>query len=236
MPLVPASEREQLIGTESSGSIGTFAERAQEFANAAHDARLGGTQIDAVWVVCKHASPSWAARSSWLDRMAAQQYCGNIVHIELVFCNTSTQVRIAYTVDKADAKYPGSGFVRMVTPDPSHTYPAPAWTCHRLASLTPAEIYGLMAFCQRQVGKPFNYNMYWHFAPLIGALVAGEPCVEEPHYFCSQLIASALRWIRPRTHAALNPRRCTPAMLHELLSHDSDGRTVMFRPAAALAL
>jgi len=238
MALLPSEERASLladgidIGGDRRQSIGQFAHQIDEFERIAQEAATAGSQIDDVWVVCRHVTDEWKKRSSWLDRVGAERFSGNIVHIELVFINRLSSVRIAYTVDKAGPRDPASGFVRMVAPDPRETYPAPLWTIHRLGSLRPAEIYGMLAFCQRQVGKPFNYGMYWNFVPLIGGIVAGEPLVEEPHYFCSQLVASALRWVRPWMQ--LNPRRCTPALLHALLGADTDGLTVFFRPADTL--
>jgi len=231
MALLPADETASLLPSSDAGDpIGTFAHRLADFQQAADDAAAAGTQIDDVWVACRHATDGWKRRSSWLDRTAAERFCDGIVHIELVFVNRLSQVRIAYTVDKPDPRDTASGFVRMVAPDPRQTYPTPLWTVHRVSSLRPAEIYGMLAFCQRQVGKPFNYGMYWNFVPLVGPLIAGEPLIEEPHYFCSQLVAAALRWVRP--WMALNPRRCTPALLHRLLGADSaaDNLTIFFRP------
>lgn len=234
MSLLPASETKSLLLPAERDEIGTFAERARDFAAQASVAGEGG--VDEVWVVCRHVTPSWAARSIWIDRYAAERVCGGIVHIEAVFRNRATSEMIAYTVDKPNPREPGSGFVRLVAPDARRTYPAPTWTCHKLSSLSPAERYGMLAFMQRQVDKPFNYGMYWNFLPVLGPLFAGESEVEETHYFCSQLIASALRWIRPTQYATIEPRRCTPAILHAILSAERSDELSLFRPVDTLEL
>ena len=80
MSLLPASETESLLLPAERDEIGTFAERARDFAAQASVAGEGG--VDEVWVVCRHVTPSWAARSIWIDRYAAERVCGGIVHIE----------------------------------------------------------------------------------------------------------------------------------------------------------
>lgn len=218
----------------SADAIGTFAELETAFAQLAESA--GASAIDEVWIVCKHATPSWNQRANALDRLACQRVCGGIVHIEAVFRNRATSAMIAYTVDKHDPERPFSGFVRAVAPDPRETYPSPPWSCHLISTLTPAERYGMLAYMQRQVDKPFNMGMYWNFLPVVGALLAGESQPEESRYFCSQLVASALRWIRPRKYADLEPRRCTPAMLVALLADEQSTVVSLFRPPDTLEL
>lgn len=232
MSLTGGAETQSLLLTPERDELGRFADRVGDFAaQAAADGAIGE-----VWVACRHASPTWAARASWVDRYAAQRVCGGIVHIEVVFRNPDTSAMLAYTVDKPDPRRPETGYVRAIEADARRTYPTPAWTVHKLSSLTPAERYGMLAYMQRQVGKPFNYGMYWNFMPVVGPLFAGESEVEETHYFCSQLVASALCWIRPAHYAQLEPRRCTPALLHAMLSTERSNEMCLFRPVDMLEL
>lgn len=234
--LQPDSEAASLLHAEPVPPLGRFADQAHVFAAQAAYSEAAGTGIDQVWVACKYVTPSWEARTGWLERWGCKHYCGNVIHIEMVFRNSATSTMVAYTIDKPDPKRPECGRVRAILPDPRETYPAPMWTRHLLPSLTPAERYGLMAFMERQTDKPFNAGMYTNFLPVVGPLFAGESAVEEDRYFCSQLVACALRWIRPEQYADIEPRRCSPPQLQAMLLTETSDHSVLFRPADTLEL
>ena len=67
-----------------------------------------------------------------------------------------------------------------------------------------------------------KWGMYLNFAPILPDLFAGASQPEEDKYFCSQLVAAALKWIRPVQFAAVEPRRCTPAVLHRMMMANGD--------------
>ena len=234
--LHPEAETASLLRAEPVPPLGRFADQEAWFATRAAQAEADGTGVDQVWVACKYATPTWMARTGWLERWGCKHYCNNIIHIEMVFRNSPTSTMVAYTIDKPDPTRPECGRVRAILPDPRETYPAPNWSRHLLSSLTPAERYGLMAFMERQIDKPFNANMYTNFLPVLGPLFAGESVVEEERYFCSHLVACALRWIRPAQYADIEPRRCSPAQLQAVLSAERSTHMVLFRPVDTLEL
>lgn len=171
-----------------------------------------------VRVVMKHNTPQDLALLASYERWAISSRCRGIVHIELLFENSVTGERIAFTVDRHDPKRPGSGRVRTLCPDPRRSYNPARWSTFMIATLSGAECHGLLAFCGRQVGKPFNFNMYYTFLPWVGPLfVSGEQRTEYPTYYCSELVAAALKWVRPRGYAHIDARRCTPAILYDTL-------------------
>lgn len=184
----------------------------------------GEPTVAEVWIAVLRGGQSRTAQgvAAW-ERWAIAHYCDGITHVELVMRDSQGQV-VAWTVDKRNAaRDPDSGVVRLRQHNQMQMYPPPWWQCKQVASLTPAERMGLVYYLWRQAGKPMDeWGMKKNFVPLIGAWLVGEPLDEEPAYFCSQLVASAFRWIRPAQFHDVNPRRCTPAQLDTLLSNHAD--------------
>lgn len=171
---------------------------------------------------------------SW-ERWAIGEYCDGYVHIELAFVDSNGGAA-AWTVNRYDPSKdekelgrkprPGervTGYVHRVHPDLSVSYDPRWWESYNLSSLFPEERYGLYSFCERQQGKPMDkWGMYMNFVPIVRDLCIGASRVEEDKYFCSQLVAAALKWIRPRQFVSVEPRRCTPAVLHQLMMNNGD--------------
>lgn len=195
----------------------------------------GEPVITDVYVMMMRAVESRSsAWNSW-ERWAIATHCDGYVHIELAFVDSNGQVA-AWTVNRHDPTKderelgrpprPGervSGYVHQVHHDMSRSYDRRWWEDYHLSSLSPGERYALYAFCQRQEGKPMDkWGMYINFAPVLADWWMGTSRMEEDKYFCSQLVASALKWIRPRQFAGVEPRRCTPAALHRIMEHNGD--------------
>jgi hypothetical protein len=208
--------------------------------------RIGAPTIEDVWVMLFHSPPSQSSTLTTLERWALAKYCGGVSHIELAFRDSNGSL-MAFTVDRVDlAKDPASGFVRRAWRDPANAYPAISpsdgttriWSHRHISSLTPAERLGLMEFCYRQVGKPMDSTgMYLNFMPMVGSWFVGASRAEEDKYYCSQLVACALRWIRPQRFASVDPRRCTPGELIRVLDTNHDMfLTSSFRPVSAVEL
>lgn len=136
----------------------------------------------------------------------------------------------AWTVDFADPRKPGSGKVRSYVGSRASMYPTERWEYYSISSLSPQEIYGLVAYLNNQIGKEMDGRGLYMNMPVLRWFI-GEPNVEEEKYFCSQLMCSALRWIRPEQYAHINPRRCTPMGLYTMLQDRGEFREqVSFRP------
>lgn len=211
--------------TLGSQPLGRFVDREAEFdAWYQHQVRQQLPVIKDVWIVVLRGAVSRTAQgvAAW-ERWAIGRYCNGITHVELVFRDTADNLQ-RWTVDKYNPERdPESGRVRAKLTDPMTMYPSKYWQCKCVSSLTPAESYGLLEFLYRQQGKPMDeWGMKKNFVPLLGPWLVGEPRDEEDAYFCSQLVASAFRWIRPAQFAHVNPRRCTPAQLDQLLDNNQD--------------
>lgn len=195
----------------------------------------GDPVIADVYVMMMRATES--RRSVWnsWERWAIANHCDGYVHIELAFVDSNGHVA-AWTVNRHDASKderelgrpprPGervSGYVHEVYHDMSQSYDSRWWEDYHLSSLTPGERYALYVFCKRQEGKPMDkWGMYINFMPVLADLWVSKSRPEEDSYFCSQLVASALKWIRPREFADVEPRRCTPAALHKMMERNGD--------------
>jgi len=197
------------------------------------------------WVCFNKLAPS--RRSKWRTRLRRLQgfRAGVFTHVELMF-RDSHGLCVAYTVDEHDPAVLGSGYVRSYIVDPSRDYPAVYWSLFKIQGMSAAQLHGMNFYCERQKGKPFNWWGRWlNFLPLIN-MFAGRARDEEPHYFCSQLVASALRFIWPDRFRHLNPRLCTPeSLLREFAHHKHvflerpvflDNATATTSPPAGLTL
>jgi len=191
--------------------------------------------IDRVFIALLKYSESRRSKLSTLERWAIAKHCGGYTHIELVFEDSNGSV-IAYTVNRHDPKEdekelgrkpkPGervTGYVHTIFPNMEVAYRRPFWEVKFLGTLTAEERYGLWCFCCRQQGKPMDsWGMYLNFMPVLRDFFIGEPQQEEEMYFCSQLVGSALKWIRPDQFSSVNPRRCTPAALRDLMNRHEE--------------
>lgn len=225
-PLVPFSSRVESLDAMYA------AQRAQ-----------GALTIESVWIMLFYSPPSRTSQLTTWERWAIAKHCGGITHIEFAFCDSEGRM-MAFTVDRVDKKVTGSGRVRVIYRDPAVAYPLYGddgdilWTHRHVSSLSAAERIGLMEFCYRQVGKPMdNWGMFMNFLPMLGTMFVGESRDEEDTYYCSQLVACALRWIRPRQFATVDTRRCTPIQLVRLLDANRDMfLTASFRPVSSISL
>jgi len=195
----------------------------------------GHPVITDVYVQMMRSVESRSSAMMSLERKIIATHCDGYVHIELAFVDSQNHVA-AWTVNRydpaKDAKELGrdprpgervTGYVHQVYPDVRRSYDPRWWESYNLGTLHPDERYGLYAFCQRQEGKPMDkWGMYLNFMPLVGEWFIGASQTEEEKYFCSQLVASALKWIRPRQFSHIDPRRCTPAILHQTMVHNGD--------------
>jgi len=156
---------------------------------------------------CCAADNSALGAFGCLSQCYAEEFC----HVELAFnlSEAGTQRLVAWTVDLYNSRVVGSGTVRTLLRD--RPYKPGLWEVHSLAGhFSDTEIAGLFAYCLRQQGKPINSaGLKLNFLPVL-RWFSGTPLVEETTYFCSQLVASALRWVRPTLFATLDPRRATP--------------------------
>lgn len=175
-----------------------------------------------VWVCLCKAKTS---RTSWwrsFVRERTRAIAGEYVHVELLF--RTSRGSFAWTVDLPDETKPGSGYVRLTTIDELNAYPTEFWDTRQIATATGGERVALFDYCRRQEGKPMNdWGLYQNFLPILSwDCFVGTPRLEEDRYFCSQLVASALRWIRPDHFAHVNTRKCTPNELYAILEANQD--------------
>lgn len=177
-------------------------------------------QLRSAWICLCKARTSRGSVWRSLSRKWTADIGGGYSHIELALISTDTKGS-AWTVDFHDPAKQNSGKVRLYELNRGTSYPAEYWDVFQIGSLTPAELIGLNAYCYRQRGKPMNGRGLYANLPLFRAFI-GQPKVEESSYFCSQLIVSALKYIRPESFAAINPRRCTPAQLRDILEANRD--------------
>lgn len=188
--------------------------------------------LQSAWIcLCKaRASRTSVWRS--IFRKWVSDIGGGYSHIELALIATDGSGN-AWTVDFHDPTKENSGVVRLYPLDRQRSYPSEYWDVVQISTLTPAELIGINAYCYRQAGKPMNSRGLYSNMPLLRAFI-GEAKVEEDRYFCSQLIVAALKWIRPETFANINPRKCTPAQLRDILQSNNDlfPSGDIFRPIA----
>lgn len=190
----------------------------------------------AVWICALRAAPS---RTSWwktvFRRLSASISAYNHVELLLVPRDPERQTSYAWTVDFPDPAKPHSGRVRMLAVNTRVAYSSAYWSCFRLGNLTAAEILGIQFFLGRQAGKLMNgRGLYANFMPLT-RWFAGQSLPEEDSWFCSQLIAATLQWIRPAQFYYVNPRRTTPERLVAILIYEHcavyhGGGSEAFRP------
>lgn len=211
-----------------SGYLPTFADSAALLSEWCTKMLQSGTEILGAWVCFRGYTEAEIIGSAgcadcflnWLSRRYSEQY----KHVELVFqmMNNGTREVHAWTVDLPNPARAGTGFVRLVEREPTTCYRPEIWRCFRLADLTQLEHFGLMAYCLRQLGKPINSRgLYWNFLPLL-RVFTGYSLAEEDSYFCSQLVASALKWIRPQRYYFVEPRQCTPVVLLQMLAANGE--------------
>lgn len=228
--------------------LGTF-EESVEWLTDLHNRQIADRcWVDKVWVCFRLYESSEEARvggcCSALLQMMTRSYSEQYKHVELAFRVRDTRPGcrdhvIAWTVDMPGPRHPDSGKVRNIDRDPAsmRTYNPERWQCFRMATLTNIETLGMFAYCVRQDGKPMNSTgLYCNFLPLIGCCT-GPSRREESSYFCSQLVASALKWVRPHQYAWLEPRRCTPLGLYNILIRERQMfESGEFRSASVLEL
>ena len=88
--------------------------------------------------------------------------------------------------------------------------------------LTPAQKFGVFLFCCWQENKPMNSSgIYLNFAS--GGLFAGSTPndFDEDCWFCSQLIAAALKWVGVEEMQSVEPRVTTPGHLKAMMTSGS---------------
>jgi hypothetical protein len=154
-------------------------------------------------------------------------YSEEFKHVELAFLmkenigGVYTSSVISWTVDIQGSSSEGSGRVRAIHRNALECYKPEKWSTFKL-QFTQEEILALFLYCTRQSDKPMNeYGLYCNFLPLLRWCCVGQSQCEEQSYFCSQLISGALKWVRPQQYATLEPRKCTPLALFEMLRRDN---------------
>ena len=220
--LMPASDNDRLLGpaVESSSPPLTAYDDTMvaAFQNThATAVATGQPTIRAVWVAMRGATPTERTGLGRIERWAIEQRCGGVLHIEMAF-QMSDGTALAFTVDRHDPTKEGSGAVRAYAINRETAYPPDRYTTWQLTSFDAHERYALCNFLYRQIGKQFNYSMYTSFLPWIGDWITADMLEwEAPSYFCSQLMAAALRWVRPAQFGGVNPAKCTPGRLVAIL-------------------
>lgn len=212
-------------------ALGTFAELSDtvnlwkltlaEHQYAINDALLCFKRYSETAGGCCAADSSSTALLSCLSTCYSETYC----HAEMAFALTTPVGRklVAYMVDLPSPRHPTAGVVRPIQRNTELSYNVTQWDVISLslAKFTPLELAGLFVYCKRQEDKPMNRaGLQLNFLPVL-RWFAGEPLREESSYFCSQLVASALRWVRPPTFVALDPRRATPLGIFNYMYHVS---------------
>ena len=196
-------------------------------------AEHGGANAGQVWICLLRATSSRTSWSRSFKRWMIRKMAGRYNHVEVLIRMTDGTA-VAYTVDQADPSKPGSGQVRKYTVDRSTVYDPQYWDTFCLSTFDPVETNGVVFFLESQLGKPMNSrSMYANFLPLSSWFVGRPNAFEEQSYFCSQLVIMALGWVRPTPYRYLvNPRRCTPELLHRILEayKDPDQAYSSFRP------
>jgi hypothetical protein len=186
------------------------------------ECRAGRTIVKSIWVCMALSQSSRVSAWRTFKRWLARRIAGPFDHIEVLVVMSNGQCR-PYTVDQHDPRpsKAGSGFVRRPIIDPTDAYPPERWVTCELTSLDIYEAAGISYFLERQLGKPMDSSgMYWNF--LLPMFVWMPSTLEQDAYFCSHLVAAALRWVRPQQFAGVNPLKCTPYKLYRLLRERGD--------------
>lgn len=180
-----------------------------------------GIGIDEVWICLRRATRPGGSWWRQFMRNRTAEVAGAYVHVELMF-KLHNGAQIAFTVDMPEKTKERSGVVRWY--ERAEEYDDARWHLEMIGTLTPLEQIGLWYYCVRQMGKPMNeWGLWANWLPVLSwDIFIGEPQPEEDAYFCSQLVASALRWIRPVQFRAVNPRRCVPVELYHVLRAHHD--------------
>jgi hypothetical protein len=182
-------------------------------------AELVPRPVTAVHVCISRFAPS---RVSWwrtFKRRCVASVAGEFNHVEMLL-TLGADTYVAYTVDQPDPGTPRSGVVRRHAPvSMDATYPASRWIVAEIGGMSAPEMLGVQYFLEHQLGKPMDsWGMYANFAPVLCWFVADRGvCIEYDRYFCSQLVAAALRWVWLERMQHVAPHRCTPAQLYALL-------------------
>ncbi len=184
--------------------------------------RAGNPTIASIWICMSLSQRSRVSAMRTFKRWLTRKIAGPFDHIEILVVLSNGHCR-PYTVDQYDPhpRKRGSGFVRRPVIDPTEAYSPSRWVTCQLASFDEYESAGISYFLERQLGKPMNSTaMYWNF---ILPFCIGMPLeYEQDSYFCSHLVAAALKWVRPDQFEDLNPLKCTPHKLYKLLRQGGD--------------
>ena len=137
----------------------------------------------------------------------------DVHHVEFVFKQEGQEKEkiVACTVDFGNP-------VHFAELDPKgREYNTNFWDVYAI-KLTDAQKFGIYLFCCWQENKPMNdTGLYLNFAS--GGLFAGTTpkTFQEESWFCSQLIAAALKWAGVNEMQNVEPRTTTPGQLKQLL-------------------
>lgn len=144
-------------------------------------------------------------------------WVSEVHHVEFVFRRDGEEKEsiLACTVDFENP-------VHFADLNPSGTeYNTNFWDVYAVR-LTPAQKLGVYYFCCWQVDKPMNGSgIYLNFAS--GGLFAGSSPKDynEESWFCSQLIAAALKWVGVKEMRSVEPRTTTPGHLKAMMTSSS---------------
>lgn len=138
-------------------------------------------------------------------RRATMWLAGGTHHVEPVFEFDDKQM-IAVNLSLK------TGAVLFERRDMQRAYNDAFWTCYPIAT-RPEQLNDFYAFCAAQHRKPFNRRGWaLNFIPVLGWLF-GTRADHDSSWFCSQLVAAALRHSMPQRFAHLNPSRTNPGDL-----------------------
>ncbi len=163
--------------------------------------------------ICGCEAPS--SRTSWTRSVLRWtiSWITDIHHVEFVFQQEGDPVSkfLACTVDFNSP-------VSIDKLDPNGTdYKSAFWDVYAV-KLTEEQKIAIFIFCLWQLNKPMNSNgVYANF--LSWGLFAGstpKDC-DEDNWFCSQLIAAALKWVGVPQMKDIEPRTTTPGELCKIL-------------------